>query len=55
MDVLKETDIVAWWVVCVPHMFSFILKLFEVHCDDYPTLSCIVMDVCAIPCHICPL
>ena len=48
-DVSKETDIVAWWAVCVPHMFSFILKLFQAHCDDYPTLSRIAMDVCAIP------
>ena len=39
----------AWWAVCVPHMFSFILKLFQAHCDDFPTLSRIAMDVCAIP------
>ncbi|KIM57744.1 hypothetical protein SCLCIDRAFT_129691 [Scleroderma citrinum Foug A] len=41
-DVSKETNIIVWWAVHVS--FNFIS-----HCKEYPTLSHIARDVCAIP------
>jgi len=45
----SQISLHTWWVVCIPHTISLILKLFQAHCNDYPTISRIAMDVCAIP------
>ena len=49
MDVLKETDIVTWWVVCISYTFILVLKLLQAHSNEYLTLARIAMDVCTIP------
>ena len=35
--------------MCLTYFFLVLLKQFQAHSDDYPTLLHIAMDICAIP------
>lgn len=49
-EVSKETNIVTWWAVWhISYISILVLKSFQTHSNEYPTLSRIAMDVCAIP------
>ena len=51
-DVMRDTDIVEWWAVSVTASFAccvLIVIVFQNHTREYPTLTHITQDICAIP------
>ena len=55
-DVSLDTDIIEWWQVC-PYIFikvSISLNLCQDHCNEYPTLARIALDVLPIPASSVP-
>ncbi len=49
-DVSRDMDIVVWWSVShLQCLLSSVLIYLQANSNIYPTLSRIVMDVCAIP------
>ena len=51
-NVTKDTNIVAWWQVCVQRTWSsFITYYFQDNGSQFPTFQCVALDF--LPCQAC--